>query len=103
VLRGQHQLRRALDIGCPVLVLCSAASSRPHRWDEVLHRSDAVLNVARIARLAPRLGHRVTCLQIEGAMHDVVLSARPVRKRVYDELGRWLGAYLSGQVRDRLL
>jgi len=33
----------------------------------------------------------------------MVLSARPVRKQVYDELGRWLGAYLSGQVRDRLL
>jgi len=45
----------------------------------------------------------VTCVQIEGAVHGVVLSARPVRKQVYDELGRWLGAYLSGQVRDRLL
>ena len=69
----------------------------------MLHRSDAVLNASHIARLAPRLGRRVTCLRIEDAMHDLVLSARPVRKQVYDELGRWLGAYLSGQVRDRLL
>jgi hypothetical protein len=23
-------------------------------------------------------------------------------KRFFDELGRWLGAYLSGQVRDQL-
>jgi alpha-beta hydrolase superfamily lysophospholipase len=103
VLRGQGQLRRGLDISCPVLVLCSATSSRPRRWDEMLHRSDAVLDAAHIAALAPRLGRRVTCVRIEGAMHDVVLSARPVRKEVYDELGRWLGAYLSGQVRDRLL
>jgi hypothetical protein len=42
-------------------------------------------------------------VRIEGTMHDLVLSARPVRKEVYDELGRWLGAYISGQVRDRLL
>jgi len=26
-----------------------------------------------------------------------------MRKRVYDEVGGWLGAYLSGQVRDRSL
>ena len=33
----------------------------------------------------------------------MTLSEKPVREHVYDELGRWLGAYLSGQVRDRLL
>jgi len=103
VLRGQRQLRRGLDIGCPVLVLCSAASSRPRQWDEVLHRTDTVLNASHIAQLAPRLGRRVTCLRIEGGLHDLMLSEKPVRKHVYDELGRWLGAYLSGQVRDRLL
>jgi hypothetical protein len=25
------------------------------------------------------------------------------RRRVFDELGRWLSAYLSGQIRDQLL
>ncbi len=103
VLRAQRTLRRGLDIGCPVLVLCSAASSRFRRWDDTIMRTDAVLDVSHIVRWAPRLGRHVTCLQIEGGMHDLTLSARPVRKQVYDELGRWLGAYLSGQVRDRLL
>ncbi|MGE5289864.1 MAG: hypothetical protein ACM3ML_22285 [Micromonosporaceae bacterium] len=64
-----------------------------------------------MVRLAPRPGQHVTYLRIDhvtylridGGIHDLMLSAGPIRKRVYDELGRWLGAYLSGQVRDRLL
>jgi hypothetical protein len=28
---------------------------------------------------------------------------RPQRRRFFDELGRWLGAYLSGEIRDQLL
>jgi alpha-beta hydrolase superfamily lysophospholipase len=88
---------------CPVLVLCSAASSRCRRWNDTILHTDAVLDVSHMVRLAPRLGQQVTCLRIKGGMHDLMLSARPVRKQVYDELGRWLGAYLSGQVRDCLL
>ena len=28
-------------------------------------------------------------------MHDVVLSPEPARSRVFDELGRWLSAYVD--------
>jgi hypothetical protein len=81
----------------------SRSRSRCGPATEIRRRTDTVLNVAHIARLAPLLGRRVTCLRIEGGVHDLMLPAKPVRKHVYDELGRWLGAYLSGQVRDRLL
>jgi hypothetical protein len=27
----------------------------------------------------------------------------PQRRRLFDEMGRWLGAYMYGQVRDQLL
>jgi hypothetical protein len=30
-------------------------------------------------------------------MHDLVLSAKPVRERVYAETARWLDAYLPAQ------
>ena len=29
------------------------------------------------------------------ALHDVTLSPAPVRERVFDELGRWLDAYVD--------
>jgi alpha-beta hydrolase superfamily lysophospholipase len=99
-LRAQRRLRRGIDVGCPALVLCPAESGSA-RLRDATGRSAG--SAADVARWAPRLGPRVTCLRIEGAVHDLMLSPRPVRKLVCDELGRWLGAYLSGQVRDRLL
>ena len=34
-------------------------------------------------------------------MHDVVLSPEPARSKVYDELGRWLSAYVDVTPPDR--
>ncbi len=91
---GHRQLHQGLDIRCPVLVMCSAESSRPKTWDEVLLRTDSVLDVAQIARWTPNLGRHVTLIRIEGAVHDLVLSAAPVREKVFAELDRWVYAHL---------
>ena len=45
-------------------------------------------------RWAPKLGPNVTRVKIEGGMHDLALSAPPVRAHMYQELFRWAGAYL---------
>jgi hypothetical protein len=50
-----------------------------------------------------RLGAHVTWLKLDGGLPGQALPDGPDRKRFFDELGRWLGAYLSGQVRDQLL
>jgi hypothetical protein len=42
------------------------------------------------------LGRHVTLAQVEGAMHDVTLSRPDVRKVVFDEIGRFLSAYVEG-------
>ena len=77
-----RRLRRGLDIQCPVLVL-SAAGQAP----------------------APRgvwPGPHVTWLRLsEGLAGDP--AAGQDRSRFFDEVGRWLGAYMYGQVRDQLL
>jgi len=91
---AQRRLRAGLAILCPVLVMCSTESSTLASWDDVLLRTDAVLDVDAISRDVQYLGNSVTRINIEGGMHDLVLSAAPVRAHVYDELFRWLGAYL---------
>jgi hypothetical protein len=91
--------RARLDIGCPVLVIsvaCDRATSdgRPDVW----------------------LGPHVTWLTVgdqaaEGTPPDTAASgtvppgtATPdTRRWFFDEMGRWLGAYMYGQVRDQLL
>jgi len=50
-----------------------------------------------------RLGAHVTWLRLDGAQPGQALPGGMARKRVFDELARWLSAYLSGQIRDQLL
>lgn len=95
VRRGHAELHAGLDISAPVLVLSSAESGHPRELDESVHSSDIVLDVEQIRRWAPAVGTHVTYVAIPGARHDVVLSRSGPRARVYDELGRWVGAYLE--------
>jgi hypothetical protein len=82
-----------LRIDCPVLVLTSAVSGGPVRTG--LLRTGPVragLRHRRPAAMAP-LGSHVTWVQLPEAGGQAV----------FDELGRWLGAYMYGSGRDRLL
>jgi len=101
---GRARVR--LDIGCPVLVISAAGPWRDNKR-------------ARRGQESVRLGQHVTWLQIDSAAQggrppvnprespgaDVRPDAlpTPARRRLFDEMGRWLGAYMYGQVRDQLL
>ncbi len=88
---GRARVR--LDIGCPVLVISAAGPWRDGKRE-------------RRGRDSIRLGQHVTWLQIDvSAGADVRPDALPTpqRRRLFDEMGRWLGAYMYGQVRDQLL
>jgi hypothetical protein len=43
----------------------------------------------------PNLGHLVTLARIDGALHDVTLSAPEVRDVVWRELKRWFHGYVA--------
>jgi hypothetical protein len=90
-----------LDIACPVLVLTGAvsdpAAARP-RGGRLRRRRVAAARPAT----AIRLGSHVTWLRLPGS-GDQRGHAPEARCAFFDELGRWLGAYMYGQGRDRLL
>ncbi len=93
---GQARISRGLEVDSPVLVVTSDRSSHPTSVEDPdLMCTDTVLDVERLRRRAAQLSHHVTVVQAHGAMHDVVLSPEPVRTKVYDELGRWLSAYVD--------
>ena len=79
--------KASLEISCPVLVI-TAAGSPPGRPR------------GRRGKDALRLGQHVTWLHL-----DPSGPAGPdgERRRLFDEMGRWLGAYMYGKVRDQLL
>jgi len=49
--------------------------------------------VEQIAARAVRLGRHVTVVRVEEGLHDLLLSAAPVRRRVLEEIARFLLAY----------
>jgi alpha-beta hydrolase superfamily lysophospholipase len=93
--RAQARLHAGLDIRVPILVACSTLSYKRARWGEEAHHADSVLDVDHIARWTPALGRHVTLVRVEGGKHDLTLSRPPVRKQLFAELSRWLGAYFE--------
>jgi len=95
------RLRRDLDVACPVLVMSRAG-------DPEAGGGPAGRLVTRLRRrndaATVGLGPHMTWLRLEDGLEpDGRSGADAGRRRFFDELGRWLGAYMYGQVRDQLL
>ncbi len=92
--------RIKLDITCPVLVISATGPCRDSRRE-------------RRGKESVRLGQHVTWLALDVAGPQSPAPASPLppvsngilpqRRRLFDEMGRWLGAYMYGQLRDQLL
>jgi alpha-beta hydrolase superfamily lysophospholipase len=95
VLLGHQRVAAGLQLQAPVLVLASSASDFGRKWHEGLRIVDTVLDVEQIANRATRLGRHVTIVRISEGMHDLVLSAEPVRRQVLAEIERWAQAYVG--------
>ena len=95
IRRGHAAMHRGLDLDVPVLVLTSGSSVHPRTWEPAVDSSDIVLDVGLIAKWAHRLGPHLTLVRVHGALHDVTLSREPARTHVFDEIERWLTAYVA--------
>jgi alpha-beta hydrolase superfamily lysophospholipase len=95
VRRAHAKVHRGIEVGAPVLVLTSGASTYPREWDEAASEHDIVLDVEQIRKWAHKLGGHVTLSRIPGALHDITLSREPVRTQAFDEMSRWLDAYVE--------
>jgi len=89
IIEGHATIARGVDVGCPVLVLLSTRSTAPLRWLPSMLASDSVLVVDDIARAALKIGRVVTVGRVDGAVHDVFLSAAPARAEAYRMLHDW--------------
>lgn len=90
-IHSAHKLLQAgLNVQIPVLLLHSDASASTSKWQENSMRADTVLNVADMKRYGPRIGSNVTLVEIPGGMHDLFLSAEPVRESALKTTLAWL-------------
>jgi alpha-beta hydrolase superfamily lysophospholipase len=95
VRRGQARLHRGIDVGVPNLILRSDRSVREGPDPAAMHRGDAVLDVALIAKWAGCIGGRTTIVPVADAKHDVFLSLPEPRRAAYRQLDLWLDHYLD--------
>ncbi|MBP2323874.1 alpha-beta hydrolase superfamily lysophospholipase [Kibdelosporangium banguiense] len=88
---GHARLQAGLDIQAPVLVLHSSRSwLHAKAWAQDAMTADTVLDVADMIKFAPRLGKRVTVVEIPDGLHDLFLSAEPARTKTLTEIDDWL-------------
>jgi hypothetical protein len=93
---GRPRVRRAgagLDIDCPVLVVTWQGNERPRRPEPAAIQLGAHVTWRRLAS-GSALGSRSDAVGVTGV---------PGGQAYFDELGRWLGAYMYGLGRDQLL
>jgi len=92
-----RRLRRGLDIDCPVLVLSPSGGQAGSK------RRAAAVSLRRRGDGAVRLGAHVTWLLLDAGLPGQAPDTGDGRRRFFDEMGRWLGAYMYGNLRDQLL
>eukprot|EP01102_Stenamoeba_stenopodia_P005644 TRINITY_DN1638_c0_g1_i1.p1 TRINITY_DN1638_c0_g1~~TRINITY_DN1638_c0_g1_i1.p1 ORF type:complete len:336 (-),score=92.72 TRINITY_DN1638_c0_g1_i1:190-1197(-) len=91
--KAQKKLQSGLAIKVPTLVMHSTESLKVKKWDDRLMEVDSVLDVKDISKYAEKITvekRLLTKVPITKGMHDLVLSAKPVREKVYEELFKWL-------------
>jgi alpha-beta hydrolase superfamily lysophospholipase len=76
----------------PILILHSARSNdgTDTIWHEEYRRADLVLDVEDMKNLGPTIGPNVAIREVEGGVHDLMLSDPDARARVYNEVTAWM-------------
>ena len=68
----------------------SAESVRRTDAKEKYSRADAILDVESISRYGRKLGADVTEVAFEGGLHDLALSKKEIREKMYAVMLDWL-------------
>ncbi len=87
---AHKNIRNNLGLDVPMLVLRSSKSIYEKQWSERFMEGDAVLNVNHIQYYAHKIEGNVTSCEIENGMHDLVLSKKSVREKVYKRMFEWI-------------
>lgn len=95
ITRAQRSLRGGkADIRIPILLMYSSQSVWGDKWMEEHNHADGVLDVADIKKYGMGLGPHVTCMEVVGGLHDLMLSNRALLAALYPRVFSWLNRHL---------
>lgn len=87
---GHKVVHKEMNLDIPILLMHSDKSVTGSKWSPEFQVSDAVLNVEHIAKYGRRIGDDVREVVVVDGLHDLVLSRKDVREKVYIEIFNWL-------------
>lgn len=90
IFEAQKEIHQGVKIDVPVLVMHSHQTKNPRKWGKDAQTSDVILGVKDIQKYAKKIQGDVTVQSIPNGLHDLVLSQKPVRDSVYQQLFQWL-------------
>ena len=93
--RAHKEVQKGNCISKPTLIMSSDHSTYEKKWNEKLTAGDAVLDVKDIQTYGAKLGLQTTVIIIPDGLHDLMLSKKTSRERVYSELFNWLQKTLN--------
>ena len=88
--KAQRELRQPFEVRKPLLVLHSERSVSSFSDEEQVQSRDAILNVRDIQQVARNIRGQVEIVSVLGGLHDLVLSCKEVRGKVYQIMFDWL-------------
>lgn len=94
--QGHLKIAYGVAINKPILILHSRKSVYPKKWSEEMFEGDAILNVIGIKEKSKRIKAPIKeVVEVDGAIHDVVLSRKLVREKVFETVFEWLNSNLK--------
>jgi alpha-beta hydrolase superfamily lysophospholipase len=90
VYLAQKKVKKGLKISVPVLVMHSDNSIYEKKWSDKMFTGDAILNINDIDRESKKILGNTIIKVIPNGQHDLILSPKPVRERVYKALFEWI-------------
>lgn len=91
---GHARVQEGLRLTPSVLVMHSGCSYRDDDWSEEYTYCDGVLDVVHIREYGRNLGPSVELEEIQGGLHDLFLSRKPVRDSAYHKMFKFLESRL---------
>lgn len=90
VFEAQQELKSPFVISEPVLVLHSKKSVGKLDDSELISSGDIILNIEDIKQIGNNIEGRTKIVAIDGGLHDLILSKKDVRDKVYLTIFNWL-------------
>ncbi len=87
---AHKELQQGLDIQCPILMMYSGKSVKPGNYRPEMQGADSVLNVEEIEVSSKGIGKKVQQVSFDGGLHDLLLSAKEVRNRVFKTMEEFI-------------